>query len=194
MTVPFSIISIVGRSGSGKGTQAELLSKKTGFRIIATGDLLRKRAEKKDEVGRIVKQTLEKGGLIPTPIVFSLWMPLIAGIKNKGKAKGIILDGNPRKMYEAQMLDELFSMLGWENRFRVCFINISEKEAMRRLFARGRHDDIRKQVAERMAFFKSEVDPMLTYYKKRGTLIEIDGTQSPENVHQEIMKKLQNFF
>jgi len=193
MKPSFAVISIVGRSGSGKGTQANLLGKKTGFTIIKTGDLLRARATKKDAVGKVVKRALEHDKLMPTPIVFSLWMPLIVKIKNRGKAKGIIFDGNPRKMYEAQMLDELFLMFGWGKNFRVCHIDISEKEARKRMLKRGRPDDTRENIAARMAFFTKEVKPMLSYYRKRGVLVEVSGRGAVEDIHKEITRKLRRF-
>jgi len=189
----FSIVSIVGRSGAGKGTQAKLLQKRTGFRLIRTGDLLRKRAQKNDAVGKTVKQALDHGGLIPTPVVFSLWMPLLEKIKGEGKARGIIFDGNPRKLYEAHMLEEVFEMFGWKDKFRACYINVSEKEIMTRLLKRVRGDDTEEAVKGRLAYFSREVKPMLSYYRKKKALIEVDGEQSTENVHKEVMRKLRRF-
>lgn len=189
----FSIISIVGRSGCGKGTQAKLLQAKTGFQVINTGDLLRRRGQKQDSVGRIVKQVLGGGGLIPTPIVFSLWMPVLEKLKDEGTATGIIFDGNPRKLYEAQMLDEVFEMFDWNDRFRACYIHISEGEATRRLLKRGRHDDTKKDIKERLAYFPREVEPMLRYYQKKKVLLKVNGEQSPESVHKDIFKGLKNF-
>jgi len=189
----FSIISIIGRAGAGKGTQAKLLQKKTGFVLIGTGDLLRKRAQKKDAVGKAVKRILGQGGLIPTPIVFALWMPVLEKIKNEGITKGIIFDGAPRKVYEAQMLDEVFEMFGWQGRFRVCYVDISKKEVMRRLLLRRRVDDHLPEIQGRLAYFEKVVKPMLRYYSKKKMLVEVNGEQSVENVQQDIVKKLKNF-
>ena len=107
--------------------------------------------------------------------------------------KGIIFDGAPRKVYEAQMLDEVFEMFNWKGRFRICHIKISDKEARKRLLLRKRHDDNPSAIKERLAYFKEEVEPMLRYYKKNNMLIEINGEQSVEAVHKEIMRKLKSF-
>lgn len=189
----FSIISIVGRSGSGKGTQTKLLQEKTGFKAIRTGDLLRKRAQKQDAIGKMVRRALDHGDLIPTPVVFSLWVPLLEKIKNEGGVKGIIFDGNPRKLYEAQMLEELFQMFGWEDKSRACYLRVSEKEIMTRLLQRNRGDDTVEAIKGRLAYFPREVKPMLSYYRKKKMLIEVDGEQSVENVHKEILRKLKTF-
>lgn len=189
----FSIIAIMGRSGSGKGTQAKLLAKKTGFQIIGTGDLLRKRARRKDILGKIIKGVLSRGGLIPTPIVFSLWMPLLEGFKRKGRARGIIFDGNPRKLYEGKMLEEMFEMFGWGGRLRICHIRLSEKEVIKRLLQRKRSDDTWRKIKGRLAYFPQEVEPMLRYYKKKRILIEVNGKQPVERLHKEILGKLKTF-
>lgn len=193
MKAKFCIVSVIGRSGAGKGTQAQLLQEKTGFALIRTGDLLRKRAKKNDAVGKVVKQVLDQGGLIPTPVVFSLWMPLLEKIKGEGKARGIIFDGNPRKLYEARMLEEVFEMFGWKDRFRACYITVSENEAKKHLLQRTRYDDIPEGIKGRLRYFRKEVRPMLDYYRKKGVLIEVNGEQSIEAVRQEIFKKLKNF-
>lgn len=189
----FCIVSIIGRSGAGKGTQAKLLQEKTGFTLIRTGDLLRKRAQKNDVVGKAVKQALDHGGLIPTPVVFSLWMPLLEKIKREGKTRGIIFDGNPRKLYEAHMLEEVFEMFGWKDKFRACYINVLEKEAKKHMLQRTRYDDTPEGIEGRLLYFHKEVMPLLDYYRKKGVLIEVNGEQNIEAVHQEIFKKLKNF-
>lgn len=189
----FSIICIVGRSGSGKGTQTKLLQGKTEFKVISTGDLLRKRAQRKDILGKIIQRVLNEGGLIPTPIVFALWMPLLVKIKNEGSARGIIFDGNPRKLYEGQMLEEVFEMFGWKGRLRLCHIRLSRREVLKRLLQRKRTDDTIKEIKGRLAYFPRQVEPMIRYYKKKQMLIEVDGAQTVEAVHKEIMRELKRF-
>lgn len=191
----FSVLSMLGRPGSGKGTQIELLQQgKERYRVIRTGILLRKKAEQQDLIGRKLRYVLDGGFLTPTPIVFSLWMPQLIQVKNnERKYRGVIFDGNPRKLYEAQMLDEVFEMFGWSKRFRVCYIHISEKESRKRLKARDRFDDASKEIEERLRWFHAEVERALAYYRKRGVLVEVNGDQSQEAVHREIQKKLHNF-
>ncbi|MDO8470360.1 MAG: nucleoside monophosphate kinase [bacterium] len=183
-------IIILGRPGSGKGTQADLLGKKFGFSHLSTGQLLRNRAKKKDFVGRTIKHIQGTGALVPTPLVFQIWSPYIERFFMKGKGRGIILDGSPRKLYEAYLLLELLEMYGWQKNVRVLNIAISPKEAMRRLLKRGRFDDDAPDVKNRLRVFNKEVVPVLKFLKKKGMLLHVNGEQTIEDVHKEVLKKL----
>lgn len=188
---PFLFISILGRPGSGKGTQAELLGKQFSLKHISTGELLRKRAEQDDMVGRVIRDTLEKGKIIPTPITFMLWMPELDALLNKSDEwRGVLFDGSPRKLHEAEMLDDVFELYGWQKQFYVLNIIISEEEAMRRLLKRGRSDDEEQDIRERLDWFKTLVEPVLERYRAKGNLVDINGEQSVEAVQKEILSKL----
>src|SRR3990167_1973371 len=101
----FKVIIVLGKSGSGKGTQVEGLAQKHGFKIISSGSLLRKRAEQNDFVGKKIAEILDRGGLIPTPIIFHLWLHELEGAREaESGVKGIIFEGSPRKLYEAYLL------------------------------------------------------------------------------------------
>ena len=189
----FKFLSILGKPGSGKGTQADLLENKFPFEHISTGALLRQRTKKHDFIAKRLHEIMETGGLVPTPSVFQLWMPRLERLRKQKKFQGVVFDGSPRKLYEAQMLDELLSLYKWDKNFKVVYIVISDKEAFRRLLKRGRSDDDRKDVLYRLKVFNKEVVPVISYYKKKKELIEINGEQSREDVHREIMKKLKNF-
>ena len=191
----FSVLSMLGRPGAGKETQIELLQQDVKkYEVIRTGILLRKKAKHKDLIGRKLRYVLNRGFLVPTPIVFSLWMPRLIRVKNnEQKYRGVVLDGNPRKLYEAQMLDEVFEMFNWDKCFRVCYIHISEKESRKRLKARDRFDDASKEIEERLRWFRTDVEKALAYYRKRGVLVEVNGEQSQEAVRREIQKKLHRF-
>ncbi len=181
------IIFLIGRPGCGKGTQLKFLTEKTGFSVVNTGELLRQKAKEEDVIGSNVSEVLKKGGLIPTPVVFSLWMPLVIERYNK-KEKGLIFDGNPRKLYEAQMLEELFLMLKIDSPI-VIYIKISEEESYLRLRKREREDDKEEDIKERLRWFKEEVEPIIAYYSGKNALIEINGEQSVEDVFKEIEEK-----
>ena len=182
------IIFFIGRPGSGKGTQIDFLAKKTGFEVIKTGELLRKRAEEEDFISKKITETLSKGGLIPTPLVFLLWMPRLIKFREKG-VEGVIFDGNPRKLYEAYMLEELFEMFEWKDVYTL-HLKISEEEAYKRLAKRGRSDDNKEDIKERLTWFREEVEPVIDYYKEKNFLIEIDGEQSVEEVKKAIEDKI----
>lgn len=184
-----SFIIILGRPGSGKGTQAKLLEEKIGFKHLSTGRLLRKRAEQKDFLGKKLFEIMNSGGLVPTPLVFQLWMPEIEDF-HKNNGKGIIFDGSPRKLYEAQMLNETLDFYGFKDQIIVLNVEISEKESMKRLLKRGRHDDDKDDIERRFGWFKEEVLPVIDFYRKKGLVIDINGEQSIEDVQKEITEKL----
>ncbi len=184
------IISLIGRPGCGKGTQAEKLVEKTNWNPIYTGKLLRKRAEKEDFIGRKMKKVMNEGGLMPTPMVFNIWMPKLLEMRKKDSTNGVIFDGNPRKLYEARMLDEVFKMFEWSEYFKPLYIDISKEEARERLLKRGRSDDNEKEIERRLEWFESEVIPVLNYYEEKEILAKIDGEQSIEKVQEDIVKVL----
>ena len=90
------VIILLGKSGSGKGTQADFVREKFGLDYIGSGDLLRARAKKKDFTGKKIARMLAVGGLIPTPAIFKLWLDRVEELKTKDNFKGLIMDGNPR--------------------------------------------------------------------------------------------------
>ena len=212
------IIIFLGKSGSGKGTQAKFLQKKLGFDYIGSGDLLRARGKKKDFSGKKISSTLVKGKLIPTPVIFKLWLDKIEALKNKKKLKGFIMDGNPRKIMEAYLIDEALEFYEWDKNVKIMLIHISDREAIWRLTKRrickkckkiipfvgefrkikkcpkcnnqlvGRSDDTIKAVKNRLKWFKTEVQPVINYYRKTGRLIKINGEQSIEDVFKDILK------
>lgn len=184
------VLVILGRPGSGKGTQAGLLEKKLRFEHLSTGQLLRERAKKRDFLGKVIHKTLDEGRLVPTPIVFQLWMPRLEQFRHSKKFKGVLFDGSPRKLYEARMLDETMDFYDWERNVVVLNIVISAKEAMRRLLRRGRHDDDQDDIKRRLAWFRHEVIPVLRFYQKKGIRIDIDGERSVQKIHTDILHKL----
>ncbi len=214
------IIILLGKSGSGKGTQAAFLKEKFNLEYIGSGDLLRERAKKKDFTGKKITEIFNKGGLIPTPIILKLWLDKIEKLRNKKNLKGIIMDGNPRKILEAYLIDEVFEYYGWDKKVQAILIHISDKEATDRLLKRRvcrdckeiipfvgefkklkkcfkcqgplvyRSDDTKKSVEKRLAWFKKDVEPIVRHYKKKGVLIKINGDQSIERVTKDILKNL----
>jgi len=213
------IIILLGKSGSGKGTQAELLKERFGLSHVVSGDLLRNRAKKLDFTGKKLSEVLTHGKLAPTCVIFKLWLDKIEEIKNTKNTEGVILDGNPRKIKEAYLIDEAFDWYEWHN-VKAILIDISDKEAIQRLTKRRickkckeiipfvgdfkkikkcpkcggeliqRSDDTPSSAKNRMDWFKKEVQPIINYYKKTGRLITVNGEQSIENVFKDVLKSL----
>ncbi len=213
----FKIIILLGKSGSGKGTQAKLLKEKFNLAYIGSGDLLRERAKKKDFTGKKISEIFNKGGLIPTPVILKLWLEKIEELRNLKNLKGIIMDGNPRKILEAYLIDEVFEYYGWDKNVKAILVDISNKEAKDRLLKRRicqkcqeiipfigefktmkkcfkcqgplvlRSDDTEKSVEKRLDWFKKDVQPIINYYKKKGILLKINGEQKIEEVFKDIL-------
>jgi len=184
---PLNII-LLGRAGSGKGTQGKFLAKELGLKYISSGSLFRTLAKENTPLGKKIKEILIKGGLQPDWLAFWLW---VNELKRIDPSWGIILDGASRRLEEAKLLDKVFAWLGRTN-LRVFLIHISPKEVIRRLLKRGRkddslrRDDTRQGILRRLDWFEEEVMPVVRYYKKTGRLIKINGQQSKEEVFKEI--------
>ena len=188
---PLNII-FLGRSGSGKGTQAELLIKRFKLVNIDTGDILRELTKRKDKFGKTVLQTISKGKLVPIWLVIYCWLNQLLKISSK---KGIIMEGSPRQLEEAKILEEVFSWLGREN-FRVVYLQTSEEEVTKRLLVRRicskcgrefslsltpnlkkcshcggklvrRKDDYPKAIKNRMLFFQKKILPVINYFRAK---------------------------
>lgn len=182
---PLNIIPL-GRSGSGKGTQAKLLAKKFGLKHISSGDLFRTLAKEDTFVGRKTKETLKRGRLFADWFAFWLWVNELIKLDS---SQGIILDGASRRLEEAKSLDKVFSQLERPN-LKVILIDISRQEAIKRLLGRARKDDNRQAIKKRLDWFDKDVMPSVRYYEKTGRLIRINGQQSVEGVFKEILAKL----
>ncbi|MBI1755355.1 nucleoside monophosphate kinase, partial [Candidatus Azambacteria bacterium] len=132
MADPLNII-LLGRSGSGKGTQAKLLVKEFGLEYIGTGDLLRAYSERDNTLARRLKETLAQGKLAPSWMPFFVWMEKLAYSDLK---KGVLFDGSPRKIAEAKMLDEVLEWFGRTN-VKVLLIDVPREVAKKRLLNRS---------------------------------------------------------
>lgn len=190
------VFLLMGRSGCGKGTQAKLLVKylrdnKLGDVIyVYTGERLRNFAEKeKTLAARLAKAKMKVGGLLPSFLAVWLWSgALIEGVE---ESNNVIMDGSPRILLEAMMVDDAMEFYG-RSKVVPIFLETSEEWSTQRLSERGRNDDSLKSIKERMAYFEKEVVPVINYYngKSRYKLARINGEQSVEEVHREILEKV----
>jgi len=213
------IIILMGRSGCGKGTQAKLLQREFGFDYLGSGKLLRDKTKKNDFSGKKLKKVMGKGELVPTPVMFRFWAGKIAEIRKRIDKKGLILDGNPRALLEAKLMDGIFDWFEWKN-IKVILLDISDKEAFNRLTKRRicqkcgrlipwigqfkklrkcdkcggelktRFDDKPEAIRARLDYYKKDVQPAVDYYEKQGKLIRVSGEQSIEDVYQGVRRAL----
>ena len=122
------VITFIGPSGCGKGTQSKLLEKEFGFAYIGSGDLLRRRAKEDDFTGRKIKEIINQGQLVSSLVIAGLWEQEMERIKNLPQFLGLIIDGSPRSLFEAKLLDSGLSWYEWQGKHKVIYLNISYEE------------------------------------------------------------------
>ncbi len=188
---------VMGRSGSGKGTQATLLLdylKRHDSRrrrlYIETGDRFRALASKAGTTSSLVAESLAEGGLLPDFLAIWNWSEAL--VKQLRGNEHLVIDGAPRSRLEAEVLDTAFRFYR-RRPVTVILIDVSEAWARERLLARGREDDRdRHDVEARLRWFESEVRPALNFFKREEyyRFIRIDGEQPIEAVHEAIIGEL----
>jgi adenylate kinase len=214
------IVILLGKSGSGKGTQVELLKEKLGLDFLGTGALLRERKKTSDFSGKKISEVIDNGGIVPSPVAFKLWMDKFEAFKNKEDFSGVILDGSPRKLKEAWLMEDALGWFEWDKNVRVMLIDISDEEAIRRIGKRKicskcgnieivptgeerdvcskcggelivRPEDSVEGTRKRLEWFREEVGETVKFYEEQGRLIRINGEQSVEAVFNDIMKAIE---
>ena len=193
--VPQTFI-FAGPSGSGKGTQVDLLKqylqKKTpkipqfssytgdGFRALMQGSTL---------ASKLAKEIQEAGGLQPEFLAVYLWADNL--IKNVTGKEHLFIDGSPRKIAESMVLDSALQFFR-RSPVHLILVNVSSAESKRRLLLRARHDDGDEKIDRRLSWYTTEVLPAMSYLKGRPGYIfhDINGEQTPAEVHQAVVKAL----
>lgn len=193
---PITVI-FFGRSGSGKGTQADLLIKYLGKKdpsiktvYVETGERFRKFVnESGTYTAQKTKEVMSQGKLMPAFIPIWTWTSLF-NEEFSGK-EHLVFDGVARRIDEAPILD---GALAFYNRTdtAVILLDVPEHEVTGRLIKRGRHDDHHEKIQERLKWFHSDVIPSVEFFRKSKNcrFIDIDGHQTIEKVHADILKAL----
>jgi len=202
-------IVFLGAPGSGKGTQAEALAKKLNIPIISTGNLFRKNIKNETELGLKVKDILAQGDLVPDEITFAM---LKEEIENTDISNGLILDGYPRSIKQAELLEDILKI------DIVLNIELSEDQVLLRIGGRRtckcgetyhikfnppkeegicdkcgkglyiRDDSQEETIKNRLKVYKEQTTPLIDFYK--GQIIDIDGNPPIPEVTKEIFEKL----
>lgn len=186
---------IYGPEGSGKGTQAKLLSKKLNLPIITTGDLVRKEAQNsRSYLGEAARRALLEGRYLADKDIYLL---ISKRLKSPSVKKGFILDGFPRTINQAIFLEKIVSGQGYRiDKF--IYLRLSDKAAVARLKKRKRkaflgstvlHDDPKKVITRLKSYRKMEKE-ILEYYRKKNIVLEIDASSSIEEVFKDIVENL----
>lgn len=209
-------ILFIGAPGSGKGTQARLLSEKYDFVQLSTGDLLRKAIASNSDVGLQAKKFMDQGMLVPDDVMISLVQSWILTQKNKS----IIFDGFPRTVAQAQALSSVLLNQSLKMDF-VIYFKVDQSDLVTRLTGRRtckscgeiyhiefkkpkvdgvcdlcsgvlvqRTDDREDVITERLHQFEKNTEPTIQYYRNLGALYELDSSSAAEIVFDSIIKKL----
>lgn len=189
-------IILIGKSGSGKGTQAKLIKEflyNRGYddvHHLTTGGGLRAFMQADTYTATLVRDCIGSGGLAPEFVAIWNWSNLFMQIIRKDTS--FILDGAPRKIVEVEPLQSAISFYGYQNPI-VIYLDVSDGWSEEKLKGRERADDATDvERKKKMEWFASDVLPCVEYYMKNPlyTFIHINGEQSIENVFENIKEKL----
>lgn len=189
-------IIFFGPSGSGKGTQARLLIEELRKRdqdkkvlYLETGEKLREFAEEASLTSHLTKEVLSKGELLPEFLPIWIWAEYL--IRHISGAEHLFIDGSPRKLEEAHILDSAIKFYKRESP-AIISIEVSDEWARARLMERGRSDDNEGEILKRLQWYDENVVPAINYFKNDPyyKFISINGERSIEDVHRDILSKV----
>lgn len=208
-------IIFLGAPGSGKGTQAQMLSKELNIPQISTGDALRKEVEEQSEIGKLAKSYMDSGDLVPDEVVVNI-------IKNRiiqdDCQNGFILDGFPRNIAQAQTLDSMLESLS-KKIDKVFNFDVDAEILVKRITGRytckncnavynkffklpvkegicdncqgtefnNRADDNEETLRSRLKVYNDLSKPLIGHYKKNNLLLSIKAVKSPPLIFEELL-------
>jgi adenylate kinase len=177
---------LIGAPGSGKGTQAGLLAARFGISHISSGDLLRQHVREQTSFGQLVQAYVDKGDLVPDGLVMDILRKPV-----EAAAGSYVLDGFPRTVDQAQAAYAVVQPLGAEVQAAI-HLDVPHDELVRRLLARGRGaDDVQAVIEHRLEVYREKTVPLLDYYAGREWMFIVDGSCPPEEVHDDIVRRIQ---
>jgi len=207
-------IILVGAQGSGKGTQAEMLSQALGVPHVASGDLFRKAFDEKTELGINAKVYIDRGELVPDDLTVAM---VLKRLEEPDCSQGALFDGFPRTVAQAEVLDKGLQGVGKQIDLAI-YLQVPREELLKRLSGRyickakqhvynlstrqpkvagvcdidgselyQRSDDTGEAVQRRLDIFFNETIQLLDYYKNQKKLVEVDGNQEIDQVQQSLL-------
>lgn len=208
---------LFGAQGSGKGTQAQLLAEGLRLKPCASGDLLREAISQGTAIGQEAKPYVERGDLVPDDLIVGIILEAMRALNDR---QGIILDGFPRNIAQAQRLDASVAQVRQRIDAAV-YLEVPREVLLDRLAHRyvceaaghvwntkthapsaegvcdfdgsrlyQRSDDTTEKIAHRLDIFFSDTIRLIDYYGARGKLVTINGDNAPETVNQHILAGL----
>lgn len=210
-------LMLLGAQGSGKGTQGALLAERLGLVVCASGDMLREAIAQGTPIGQQVRPYVERGDLVPDELMVGM---ILERMQSLSVGQGLILDGFPRNLAQAQVLDTRLAERGQEIS-QAIYLEVPRELLLERLSGRWicrahghvynvksnppktpgicdidgselyqRSDDTGEKIQHRLDIFFAETLQLTVYYANQHKLVIVDGTQSIEAVHQAILARL----
>ena len=168
-------IVIFGAPGSGKGTQSDLIVKQYGINHISTGDVLRAEIKNGTDLGKTAKGYIDQGQLIPDELMIDILASTLDSFKD---SKGVIFDGFPRTIAQAEALKKMLAERQQEVSVMLD-LEVPEEELMKRLIKRGqesgRADDNEETIKKRLVVYHTQTSPLIDWYKQDGKYQHIKG-------------------
>lgn len=187
----FNIV-IFGAPGSGKGTQSEQLINEYGLHHISTGELLRKHIAEGTDLGKIADQYISQGHLIPD----DLMIKVLEDVLDKNPeltAQGVIFDGFPRTIAQAEELEKMLARRGTKVH-AVVGLEVNEDDLIERMLRRGkesgRSDDNIDTIRERLNVYHNQTSPLRKFYIDLGKYHAIDGNGDIDSIFRSIKQSL----
>ena len=186
-------IVIFGAPGSGKGTQSERIVEKYGINHISTGDVLRAEIKNGTELGKTAKGYIDQGQLIPDELMIDILASVFDSFKD---SKGVIFDGFPRTIAQAEALKKMLAERGQDVSVMLD-LDVPEDELMVRLIKRGkdsgRADDNEETIKKRLHVYHSQTAPLIDWYKNEKKYQHINGLGTMEGIFAEICEAVDKF-
>ena len=210
-------IIMLGAPGAGKGTQAKMIAEKYGIPHVSTGDIFRANIKNGTELGREAKQYMDQGLLVPDELTVKILLDRVAQDDCKN---GYVLDGFPRTIPQAEVLDEALEKLNEKIDYAVD-VDVPDENIVKRMSGRRaclkcgatyhivsiptkvegicdrcgsqvvlRDDDQPETVKKRLDVYHEQTQPLIDYYKKQNILKTVNGTQPMEDVFAAIVEIL----
>ena len=175
-------IVIFGAPGSGKGTQSERIVEKYGINHISTGDVLRAEIKNGTELGKTAKGYIDQGQLIPDELMIDILASVFDSFED---SKGVIFDGFPRTIAQAEALKKMLAERGQDVTVMVD-LEVPEDELMTRLIKRGkdsgRADDNEETIKKRLHVYHSQTAPLIDWYKNEKKYQHINGLGTMDGI------------
>ena len=185
-------LMILGAPGSGKGTQGKLLAEHLKVPEVSTGELLRAAVKQGTALGQEAKKYMDQGNLVPDGVVLALIKEIL---DSKQAERGVMMDGFPRTVAQAQAVDKLLA--GRKAKVdRVVLLDVAEDELIKRLLARaakeGRSDDNLESIKTRLKVYHEQTQPLISYYEKQGVVRRVPGMGSVDDIQKRAREALKS--